>query len=143
MPDSFIVTHRRPPFLITTDRSLIDLDVVHDFLFTCYWCSGIPREIVARSIDGSLCFSIFEEVGEGKRAQVGFARVISDFATYAYLADVFVLESHRGKGLSKWMMECIMAHPQFLGLRRSGSIDSFDYHEFYDRESVPSYINSI
>ena len=80
--------------------------MVHGFLTNCYWAKGISREIVARSIEHSLCFGVYEDA----HAQVGFARVITDFATVAYLGDVFVLESHRGRGLSKWLMECIMEY---------------------------------
>lgn len=90
------------------------MDVIYEFLTNCYWAKGIPRDVVARSIEHSLCFGIYHEAGE----QIGFARVISDFATIAYLGDVFVLESHRGHGLSKWMMECILQHPALQGLRR-------------------------
>jgi GNAT superfamily N-acetyltransferase len=88
--------------------------MIHEFLTNCYWARGIPRETVARSIEHSLCFGVYD----GNGAQVGLARVISDFATIAYLGDVFVLESHRGRGLSKWMMECVMQHPELQGLRR-------------------------
>jgi GNAT superfamily N-acetyltransferase len=108
-----IIEHRRGEFLISTDRARIDLDVVFTFLTNCYWCKGIPKETVARSIQHSLCFGIYEG-----SAQFGFARVISDFATIAYIGDVFILESHRGRGLSKWMMECIVAHPLLRNLRR-------------------------
>ena len=105
---------RRGAFLVSTDRALLDLDVIHGFLTNCYWAKGIPRDVVERSIQHSLCFGIYD----GSGAQVGFARVVSDFATVAYLGDVFVLESHRRQGLSKWMMECIMQHPSLQGLRR-------------------------
>ena len=105
---------RRADFLVSTDPARVDLDVVHNFLTNCYWAKGIPRETVARSIEHSLCFGIYD----GSGAQVGFARVVSDFATVAYLGDVFVLESHRGRGLSKFMMDCIMHHPALQGLRR-------------------------
>lgn len=109
---------QRNGFTIDTDRARVDLDVVHGFLTECYWAKGIPRDVVKRSIDGALCFGIYRE-GEGARAeQVGFARVITDFATYAYIGDVFVLEPWRGLGLSKWLMECITAHPELQGLRR-------------------------
>jgi GNAT superfamily N-acetyltransferase len=108
---------RRGEFLISADRTKLDLDVIHGFLTNCYWAKGIPREIVRRSIEHSLCFGIYHETG-ATLGQVGFARVISDFATIAYLGDVFVLEAYRGRGLSKWMMECIMRHPQLQGLRR-------------------------
>ncbi len=109
-----IVEYRRGEFVISTDRGRLDLDVIHGFLTNCYWAKGIPREVVARSIEHSLCFGVYD----GSGAQVGFARVISDFATVAYLGDVFVLESHRGRGLSKWLMECIMQHPALQNLRR-------------------------
>ncbi len=112
-PDA-ITESRRGEFLISTDRARLDLDVIHGFLTNCYWAKGIPREVVARSIEHSLCFGVYD----GSGAQVGFARVVSDFATVAYLGDVFVLESHRGRGLSKWLMECIMRHPALQNLRR-------------------------
>ncbi len=108
------VEHRRGEYVISTDRALLDLNAIHSFLTNCYWAKGIPREVVARSIEHSLCFGIYH-ISDG---QAGFARVISDFATIAYLGDVFVLESHRGRGLSKWLMECVMQHPDLQGLRR-------------------------
>src|SRR5580692_6512355 len=108
------VEHRRGEFLISTDPVRLDLDVIHNFLANCYWARGIPREVVERSIEQALCFGIYD----GSGAQVGFARVISDFATIAYVGDVFVLESHRGRGLSKWLMECITQHPALQNLRR-------------------------
>src|SRR5579871_1788412 len=108
------VEYRRGEFLLSTNPKHLDLDVIHGFLSNCYWAKGIPRETIARSIEHSLCFGIYDS----KRAQVGFARVVSDFATVAYLGDVFVLQSHRGRGLSKWMMECIIQHPDLQGLRR-------------------------
>jgi GNAT superfamily N-acetyltransferase len=112
-PDA-IVEHRRGEFLISTSREKLDLDVVHGFLTNCYWAKGISREIVERSISGALCFGIYDAAG----AQLGFARVISDFATIAYIGDVFILESHRGLGLGKWLMECIMQHLALQNLRR-------------------------
>ncbi|HTT20624.1 MAG TPA: GNAT family N-acetyltransferase [Candidatus Sulfotelmatobacter sp.] len=111
------IESRRGEFLITTDRTRLDLEVIHGFLTNCYWAEGIPRDVVARSIEHSLCFGIYHEAG-AEFSQVGFARVITDFATIAYLGDVFVLEAYRGVGLSKWMMEYIMQHPQLQGLRR-------------------------
>ena len=119
--------YRKGPFTISTDRERIDLDVVHGFLTECYWAKGIPRDIVARSIENSLCFGVYTE---GK--QIGFARVISDYATYAYIGDVFVLESFRGRGLGKWLMECIMQHPRLQGLRR-WSLVTRDAHGVYAR----------
>ena len=122
-----IQEHQRGEFLISTDKSRLDVDAVHAFLSRSFWAQGIPREIVARSIEGSLCFGIYE----GKK-QIGFARVISDFATYAYLGDVYVLEEYRGQGLSKWLMECIMGHPDLKGLRR-WCLSTRDAHGLYER----------
>lgn len=138
-----IIEHRRGEFLISTDPARLDVDLIHNFLTNCYWAKGIPKDIVARSIEHSLCFGIYDEStrefpGVAKSArpgapnfgQVGFARVISDFATVAYLGDVFVLESHRARGLGKWMMECIMQHPALQGLRR-WILLTRDAHELY------------
>jgi GNAT superfamily N-acetyltransferase len=100
-------------FIITTDKSLIDVNYVHWFLTNSYWAEGIPIETVQRSIDGSLCFSVVY-----LNHQVGFARVITDEATFAYLADVFIDENFRRRGLSKWLMEVIMAYSTLQGLRR-------------------------
>ena len=109
-----VAEFRRGEFLISTDPARLDLDVIYNFLTNCYWAKGIPREVVARSSEHSLCFGIYD----GSGAQLGFARVVSDFATVAYLGDVFVLESHRGRGLSKWLMQCILQHPGLQNLRR-------------------------
>ena len=100
--------------MISTDRERLNLSVIHGFLTNCYWAKGISRDVVARSIEHSLCFGIYD----GGGAQAGFARVVSDYATVAYLGDVFVIESHRGRGLSKWLMECIMQNPALQNLRR-------------------------
>lgn len=104
---------QRDGFLISTDKRRIDLHVVHEFLTHSYWAAGISREVVAHSIENSLCFGIYR--GD---QQVGFARVISDYATFAYIADVFVLGAFRGKGLSKWLMQCVLEHPSLQSLRR-------------------------
>lgn len=112
-------------FLISTDRAKLDLDVIHNFLTRSYWAAGIPRATVARSIENSLCFGVYDNSN-----QIGFARVISDFATYAYLADVFILEPYRERGLGKELMASIMAHPQLQGLRR-WSLATRDAHGLY------------
>jgi GNAT superfamily N-acetyltransferase len=104
---------RRDGFTISTDRSKLDREAIHRFLAGSYWAKGISRGIVDRSIEGALCFGVYEGV-----RQVGFARVITDLATFAYLADVYVVESHRGRGLATWLMESILAHPDLQGLRR-------------------------
>lgn len=103
----------RERFTISTDPDRLDRPLIHEFLAASYWAKGIPRKTVDRSIEGALCFGLYEA---GR--QVGFARVITDRATFAYLADVFVLESHRGRGLAAWLMGTILAHPDLQGLRR-------------------------
>src|SRR5271155_345122 len=120
--------YRRGEFLVSTDPARLDLNVVHGFLTNCYWAKGIPREVVARSIEHALCFGIYE--GEG--AQIGFARVISDFATIAYVGDVFVLETHRGRELGKWLMQCITEHPALQNLRR-WILTTRDAHGLYSQ----------
>ncbi len=108
-----MMSWQKDEFAISTDPARIDLKRVHAFLSQAYWCAGIPIEVVKKSIDGSLPFGIYRG-GE----QIGFARVITDYATIAYLGDVYVEPEWRGRGLSKWLMECILAHPELQGLRR-------------------------
>lgn len=103
----------RDEYTITTDRHRLDLAAIHGYLTKSYWSPGVPIEIVERAIANSLCFGLFHG-----RDQVGFARVITDKATFAYLADVYVLESHRGRRLSKWLLEVIQGHEDLQGLRR-------------------------
>ena len=98
---------------ISTDPSRLQLDAIHAYLVRSYWSPGIPKDVVARAIAHSLCFGIY--LGE---AQVGFARVVTDRATFAYLADVYVLEAHRGQGLSKRLVATVQSHPDLQGLRR-------------------------
>ena len=98
---------------ISTDRARLDIDAIHAYLARSYWSPGIPREVVARAIDHSICFGVYRGA-----EQVGFARVITDEATFAYLADVYVLEAHRGLGLSKRLMAVVVAHPALQRIRR-------------------------
>ena len=107
------IEYHHDSFLVTTDPARLDLDFIHGYLVRSYWAEGVPREIVERSIANSLCFGVYDA-----NKQIGFARVITDYTTFAYLADVFIIEAHRGKGLSKFLMECIVKHPQLQGLRR-------------------------
>lgn len=101
-------------FLLSTDKGKIDVAFVHRYLSEeSYWAKGIPMAVVQKSIENSVCFGIYE--GE---KQVGFARVLTDKATFAYLADVFIDEPYRRRGLSKWLMECILEHPELQGFRR-------------------------
>jgi GNAT superfamily N-acetyltransferase len=118
---------QRAGYAISTDPARLDVDVIHAFLSRSYWAQGIPRERVERSLRGSLCFGLYH----GSQ-QVGFARVISDCATFGYLADVFVLEAHRGRGLSKWLLECVLAHPELQGFRRF-LLATLDAHGLYER----------
>ena len=103
---------KRGDYTISTDPSRIDIDLVYAFLTRSYWAAGITREVVERSIEHSMCFGVYR--GE---EQVGFARVITDYATTAYLADVFILEAHRGRKLAVWLMETIVGHPALQRLR--------------------------
>jgi GNAT superfamily N-acetyltransferase len=129
LPDpEAVVEHRRGEFLISTSRERLSLDTIHGFLTNCYWARGISREVVEQSVEHALCFGIYDEQG----VQVGFARVISDFATIAYIGDVFLLESHRGQGLGKWLMQCITQHPALQNLRR-WILTTRDAHRLYSQ----------
>ena len=119
---------QRGEYAISTDRDRLDLDVVHGFLSKdAYWSRGVARDVVERSIENSICFGMYLH-GE----QVGFARVVTDRAAIAYLADVFVLPDHRGRGLGKWLIETVLAHPDLQGLRRF-FLGTADAHELYER----------
>lgn len=107
--------------VLSTDRSLVDLDAVHGFLSTCYWSPGIARERVARAIEHSLCIGVYDPSSprpDGRPGQAAFARVVTDCASFAYLCDVFVMEAYRGQGLSKRMMSALVAEPALDGIRR-------------------------
>ncbi len=112
---------------ISCDKSRLDIDGIHGFLSRCYWSAGIPRQIVERAIANSLCFGVFHE-----EQQIGFARVITDKTTFAYLADVYVLPEHRGKGVSKRLMEYVVRHPDLQGLRRM-LLATRDAHSLYEK----------
>ena len=116
---------RRGEYSISTDKGRLDFALIHGFLTMSYWAAGVPMDVVKRSIEHSLAFGVYKE-----DQQVGFARVITDFATFAYLGDVFILEPFRGRGLSKWLMEVIVGHPQLQGLRRWVLLTR-DAHELY------------
>lgn len=119
---------RRDDLLISTDSARLDRDLVFSFLSErAYWAMGRPRAVVDKSIANSLCFGVFE-----REQQVGFARVVTDYATFAWVCDVFILESHRGRGLSKWLIETIVAHPDLRGLRRM-LLATRDAHGLYQR----------
>jgi GNAT superfamily N-acetyltransferase len=115
-------------YTISTDKTLLDVNMIHDYLSKkSYWAESIPYETVKRSIENSMCFGVFYD---GK--QIGFARLITDKATFAYLADVFILSEHSGKGLSKWLMQTIQEHSELQGLRR-WLLGTRDAHSLYEQ----------
>jgi GNAT superfamily N-acetyltransferase len=118
---------RREKFCISTDPDRLDIQAMHAYLSRSYWAEGIPLEVVTKSVEGSLCFGLFE----GSR-QIGLARVITDRATFAYLCDVYVLEEYRGQGLGKWLMEAVRSHPDLQNLRRFVLLTR-DAHGLYEQ----------
>lgn len=118
----------RETFIISTDKSRLNVGYIHDYLANhSYWANNIPVTVVKKSIEGSLCFGIYTD-----EQQIGFARVITDMACFAYLADVFVDETYRGLGLSKWLLQVILAHPDLQGLRRF-LLTTRDAHGLYEQ----------
>jgi GNAT superfamily N-acetyltransferase len=115
-------------YVVSTDPARLDIERIHGFLSTAYWATGIPRNVVERSIANSMPFGLYAACGR----QAGFARVVSDRATYAYLGDVYVEASHRGHGLGKFLVSCVVAHPQLQGLRR-WALATADAHDLYAR----------
>lgn len=116
----------RGEYTLSADPARIDAAAVHAYLTRSYWAEGISLELVKKCIDGSLCVGVYHP----DAGQVGFARVVTDRATFAYLCDVYVLENHRGRGLGKWLMEAVMAHPDLQGLRRFVLVTQ-DAHALY------------
>jgi GNAT superfamily N-acetyltransferase len=110
---------------IDDDTARLDLDVIHGFVTTSYWAEGIPRDVVERSVAGSLNLGLYRA-----GSQVGFTRAVTDRATFAWVGDVFVLSGHRGRGLGHWMMETLLAHPDLAGLRRF-LLATSDAHQVY------------
>lgn len=120
-----ITVRGRDGYEISTDPQRLDPPAIHAFLTRCYWSTGIPQEVVARALRGSLCFGLYHG-----GTQVGMARVITDRATFAYLCDVYVLEEHRGRGLGRWLLEVVMAQPDLQGVRRFVLVTR-DAHRLY------------
>ena len=118
---------RRGDYVVTCDAGKADLDVIAAFLGQSYWAKGIPPALVRKSVDHSLNFILLKGA-----EQVGFARVISDFATIGYLGDIFVLPQYRGQGLGKWLVECVLAHPDLQGFRR-WLLATADAHKLYEQ----------
>ncbi len=115
----------REEFVISTDSQRLNLKLIHDFLTHSYWASGRELAVVKKSIDNSLPFGVY-----WRTQQIGFARVITDYGTIAYLSDVFIVESFRGQGLGKWLVETVVSHPSLQGLRK-WSLATADAHALY------------
>lgn len=122
-----MVEQRFGDYLISTDKEKLDLQVIHDYLYICYWAKGIPKEVVAKSIEHSLCFGVYQD-----REQVGFCRVITDYSTFMYLADVFILEEHRGKKLGVALINTVVNHPDLQGIR-TWTLLTRDAHGLYEK----------
>jgi GNAT superfamily N-acetyltransferase len=124
----------REGYAISTDQRYLDIPLTHRFLSErSYWADGVPLDVVRRSLAGSIAFGLYQGdplVGTAK--QVGFTRVVTDRATFAWVCDVFVLQEHRGKGLGKWLMESVLAHPDLQGLRQI-VLATKDAHGLYSR----------
>lgn len=116
---------KRGEYIISTDKSRLDLNVIHGFLTVSYWAEGVPLETVQRSIEHSFTFGVYRA-----DQQIGFARLVTDYTTFAYLADVFILAPFRKQGLSKWLLTVMMEHPDLQGLRR-WLLGTKDAHELY------------
>jgi GNAT superfamily N-acetyltransferase len=125
--DDPVIEAKRDGYEVSTDRNRLDPAAIHRVLSTSYWSPGLPLDVLTRAIDGSLCFGLYHD-----REQVGFARVITDRATFAYLCDVYVLERHRGRGLGRWLIEMVVGHPSLQGLRRFVLVTR-DAHGLYQR----------
>ncbi|MGG9961907.1 GNAT family N-acetyltransferase [Ferruginibacter sp. SUN106] len=129
-------------FIISTDKSKIDINVVYNYLSKeSYWAKNIPMAIVAKAIDGAFCFGVYKKEVNDADQQIGFARVITDKATFGYLADVFIVEQYRGIGLSKWLMKEIMEHPELQGFR-GWMLGTKDAHTLYERFGFKRLQNS-
>ena len=127
-------------YVISSDPSWVEVDVVWRFLSEeSYWARGVPRETVLKSLANSISFGVYEIGPQSRREQVGFARVVSDRATFAYLADVFVLTEHRGQGLSKRLLEAVLTHPELRGLRR-WLLFTADAHTLYEQFGFDSKV---
>jgi GNAT superfamily N-acetyltransferase len=126
---------RRGDYTIVTDPRRLDIAAIHAYLSQSYWSPGIPLQVVERAVANSLSFGLFHG-----RKQVGLARVVTDKATFAYLADVYVLDGHRGQGLSKWLIESVLAHEELQGLRRF-LLATRDAHSLYQRFGFKALAN--
>lgn len=122
-----VFTRTRDGLTVSDDSAQLDVTAIHAYLTRSYWAKGIPLDTVERSIRGSLCVGLYD--GD---AQIGFARVVTDRATFAYLCDVYVLEAYRGRGLGVWLTACVLDHPDLQGLRR-WLLTTQDAHGVYEK----------
>jgi GNAT superfamily N-acetyltransferase len=134
MDTSFTRAHGA--YLLSDDPARLDLEAMHSYLKRAYWSEDIPLDVVERAVRGSLCVGAYDAGG----AQVGLVRCISDYATFCYLCDVYVLEEHRGRGLSKAMMAMVVAHPKLQGLRR-WTLVTLDAHGLYEQVGFRAIAN--
>jgi GNAT superfamily N-acetyltransferase len=117
--------YQRGEYTISTDPTRLDIEAIYGYLSRSYWAAGRPKETLARAIQHSLCFGVYKGA-----EQVGFARVITDYAVFAYLADVYILEEHQGQGLGKWLISIVTSQPELQGLRR-WTLATRDAHGLY------------
>jgi GNAT superfamily N-acetyltransferase len=122
-----VYEYYRDGLTISTNPDLLDIDVIHDFVSKSYWARGIPKELVIKAIRFSFCFGLYD-----KSTQIGFARLITDFTTEAEVCEFFIVESFQGRGLGKWLMECVISCPSLDGIRTL-SLGTADAHEFYKK----------
>lgn len=122
-------------FTISDRRDEMDVASIHNFLCKTYWAEGIPKPVVEKAMKNSLCFGLFHD-----SKQVGFGRVVTDRATFAYLADVFVVPAYQGRGLGKWLISCVLAHPELQGLRR-WLLATLDAHGLYEQNGFVALRN--
>jgi GNAT superfamily N-acetyltransferase len=122
----------RDAYLVSDDRALLDFDVIHGFLKDAYWAPGVPRETVERAARHSHPFGLYLTEDADRRRQIGYMRVLTDYASIGYLLDVFVLEAFRGQGLARWMVDAVLAEPCFAEIR-TWVLSTRDAHAFYRR----------
>ncbi|MBL8090618.1 MAG: GNAT family N-acetyltransferase [Anaerolineales bacterium] len=135
-------------YLISDDDAILDVDTICDFLSQAYWANKRPRDVIERSLQHSLNFGVYDQ--QNRQKQIGFARVVTDYSTFAYLCDVVIHEDYRGRALGKWMMECVMAHPELQNLKRwclltkdaHGLYKQFGFRELDDPSRWMEIINS-
>lgn len=134
-----VLEYQKENYFISTDPVKLDITVIHDFLSNSYWAKNMPRDVLEKSIKNSLNYGLFIN-----GSQIGYARVLTDFSTFAYLADVFIIEAYRNKGLSKWLMECILSHPELQKIR-TWMLKTSDAHGLYEKFGfkAPESPNSI